>query len=180
MPAQGTREQKVEHPNPRRERRLRIVPRPGRLVCPGTCARADFGEQAGSPGSSRTASAAGRAAESLPAAGAELTVRREPESHSGTVDRIRPRVGIILTNAAEPAWLSHAELVRKGQPTLVPCRFAGGCRASTPCPCRSDAVGRFEPPGPDRIDELLVVLLVLVGVALGEVGDRFVERVTAA
>jgi len=32
----------------------------------------------------------------------------------------------------------------------------------------------------DRVDELLVVALVLVGVALGEVGDRLVERVTAA
>jgi hypothetical protein len=44
----------------------------------------------------------------------------------------------------------------------------------------SDAVGRIEPPGPDRVDELLVVPLVPVGVALCEVGDRCVERVTAA
>src|SRR5215469_12351677 len=42
-------------------------------------------------------------------------------------------------------------------------------------PRSSDAFNGFEPPGPDRVGELLVVLLVLVGVPLGEVGDRVIE-----
>src|SRR5215467_4654686 len=37
---------------------------------------------------------------------------------------------------------------------------------------------RFQPPATDGIDELVVVLLVLVGVAIGEVSDRYVECVT--
>ena len=44
----------------------------------------------------------------------------------------------------------------------------------------SDTFDRFEATGSDRFDELLVVLLVLVGVAFAEVGDRPVERVAAA
>ena len=36
----------------------------------------------------------------------------------------------------------------------------------------SEAFEGFQPPGSDRVDELLVVLFVLVGVPLGEVGDR--------
>jgi len=44
----------------------------------------------------------------------------------------------------------------------------------------SDTFDRFEAAGPDCRDELLVVLLVLVGVAFAEVGDRPVERVAAA
>ena len=43
-----------------------------------------------------------------------------------------------------------------------------------------NALGCFQPSGPDRVDELLVVALVLVGIALREVGDRVVERVAAA
>ena len=53
------------------------------------------------------------------------------------------------------------------------------CRQQT-LPDRPDALDCFQPPGSDRLDELLVVLLVLVGVALGEVGDRPVERVAVA
>src|SRR5262249_31426263 len=49
-----------------------------------------------------------------------------------------------------------------------------------PSPAPLHALEGFETPGPDRVDELLVVLLVLVRVAFGEVGDRFVERVTVA
>jgi hypothetical protein len=44
----------------------------------------------------------------------------------------------------------------------------------------SDAFEGFQPPGSDGCHEFLVVALVLVGVALGEVGDRLVERVAAA
>src|SRR5260370_11868473 len=44
----------------------------------------------------------------------------------------------------------------------------------------SDAFDRFQAPGLDRLRELLVVPFVLVGVPLGEVGDRFVERVALA
>src|SRR6188472_3725589 len=44
----------------------------------------------------------------------------------------------------------------------------------------SDALDRFQLSGTDRVHELLVVLLVLIGVPLGEVGDRFVERVAVA
>src|SRR5437016_2693232 len=38
-----------------------------------------------------------------------------------------------------------------------------------------DALGRFQAPGFDGLQEFLVVLLVLVGVALAEAGDRLVE-----
>jgi hypothetical protein len=38
----------------------------------------------------------------------------------------------------------------------------------------------FQPSGADRLDEGLMIQLVLVGVALGEVGDRPVELVAAA
>src|SRR4029077_1147460 len=44
----------------------------------------------------------------------------------------------------------------------------------------SDTLDRFEASGPDRLDELLVVPVVLVGVACGEVGDRPVECVVGA
>src|SRR5215212_1721116 len=44
----------------------------------------------------------------------------------------------------------------------------------------SDALTRFESPGSDRLDELLVVLFVLIGVALREVGDGPVKGVAVA
>src|SRR5580698_957716 len=44
----------------------------------------------------------------------------------------------------------------------------------------SDALDRLDAPRLDRLDEVLVVLLVLVGVTLREVGDRLVERVAGA
>src|SRR4029077_18665986 len=44
----------------------------------------------------------------------------------------------------------------------------------------SDALERFETAGPDRLNELLVVPLVLVGVATGEVGDGSVELIAFA
>src|SRR5215471_7927613 len=47
-------------------------------------------------------------------------------------------------------------------------------------PGSSNPFDGLQPPGGDRAGELLVVLLVLVGVALREVGGRFVERVAAA
>src|ERR1700722_5224436 len=53
-----------------------------------------------------------------------------------------------------------------------------GRRQTLPDP--SDAFGRCQAAGPDRLGELLVVLLVLVCVSLREVGDRFVERVALA
>ena len=37
---------------------------------------------------------------------------------------------------------------------------------------RSDAFEGFESSGSDRLDERLIIQFVLVGVALGEVGDR--------
>lgn len=45
---------------------------------------------------------------------------------------------------------------------------------------RSDAFARFEPSQSDRLDEVLEVAFVLVGVAQREVGDHLVERVSAA
>src|SRR4051812_27665475 len=44
----------------------------------------------------------------------------------------------------------------------------------------SHALQRFESAGSDCLDEFPEVLLVLIGVALGEVGDRPVEVVVAA
>ena len=44
----------------------------------------------------------------------------------------------------------------------------------------SDALACFQPPGPDGGDEFLVVALVLVGVALREVGDRLVKCIAVA
>jgi hypothetical protein len=44
---------------------------------------------------------------------------------------------------------------------------------------RSDAFVGFQPSGSDRLDEGLMVQLVLVGIALGEVSDRPVEAVAA-
>ena len=62
--------------------------------------------------------------------------------------------------------------------------WEGSHRAARPVlgsgPSFSDAFGDCEPSGPDGCDELLVVVLVLAGVAFGEVGDRFVERVAVA
>src|SRR5215831_12902505 len=54
--------------------------------------------------------------------------------------------------------------------------FIAGQLSSAP-PGSSNPFDGFQPPGPDRAGELLVVLLVLVGVALREVSDRCVERV---
>ena len=44
----------------------------------------------------------------------------------------------------------------------------------------SQALERFDPAGSDGLHEVVEVLLVLFGVALGEVGDRSVERVVVA
>jgi hypothetical protein len=44
----------------------------------------------------------------------------------------------------------------------------------------SDSLMRFEPSGSNCVHELPIVLFVLVGVALGEVGDRPVEGVVRA
>jgi hypothetical protein len=44
----------------------------------------------------------------------------------------------------------------------------------------SDALACFQPPGPDGGDAFLVVALVLVGVALREVGDRLVKCIAVA
>src|SRR5215813_7186967 len=60
------------------------------------------------------------------------------------------------------------------------CPAAGPARAPAAWPVPSDAFNRFQPPRLDRVDELVVVVVVLVGVPLREVGDRFVERVTLA
>ena len=45
---------------------------------------------------------------------------------------------------------------------------------------RSHPFDRFEPSGTDRLHERLIVLLVLVRIPLGEVGDRSIERVLLA
>jgi hypothetical protein len=42
------------------------------------------------------------------------------------------------------------------------------------------ALERVDSAGPDRLHERLKILLVLIGVALGELGDRSVERVVVA
>jgi hypothetical protein len=44
----------------------------------------------------------------------------------------------------------------------------------------SQALERFDSAGSDGLHEVVEVLLVLFGVALGEVGDRSVERVVVA
>ena len=44
----------------------------------------------------------------------------------------------------------------------------------------SHALERVDSAGSDGLHELLKILLVLIGVALGEVGDRSVERVVVA
>src|SRR3954452_1957214 len=44
----------------------------------------------------------------------------------------------------------------------------------------SHALRRFEPPVADRLHELVVVLLIAVGITLGEVGDRPLELVALA
>jgi hypothetical protein len=54
---------------------------------------------------------------------------------------------------------------------------SGGIR---PVAGGSDALEDGELPGPDCRDELLIIALVLVGVALGEVGDRLVECIAIA
>ena len=53
----------------------------------------------------------------------------------------------------------------------------GGASAVAGCSVMSDPLYGAEPTGPDGVDEGLVVTFVLVRVALGEVGDRLVERV---
>src|SRR5215475_66631 len=80
-------------------------------------------------------------------------------------------------------WAPTAPLAENSAVTILRSlarRSAGAvpdAAASTPRPIRSDAFEGFQPPGLDRLHELLVVLFVLVGVTLGEVGDRCVERV---
>ena len=51
-----------------------------------------------------------------------------------------------------------------------------GCRIL----CRSDAFECLESAGADRFGERVIVLVVLVCVAFGEVGDRLVELVFVA
>jgi uncharacterized protein (TIRG00374 family) len=56
---------------------------------------------------------------------------------------------------------------------------------SSPAPATTpattlDPFDRFQPARLDRGGELLVVALILVGIALGEVGDRAIERIAAA
>ena len=78
-----------------------------------------------------------------------------------------------MSNAQEPTRLG----------ALAPCRAGtSGRRLSRrgSARCASDALERLEPAGADRFGERLVVPLVLVGVALGEVGDRLVEPVLLA
>ena len=97
-------------------------------------------------------------------------------------------------NAAEPelpsirgvrigSVLAAEALVRHGLPHGDLRRVLGACRDSGPdaalCHALSDAFDRFQSARSDRVGEGLVVALVLVGVALGEVDDRLVERVAS-
>src|SRR5215475_3891721 len=61
----------------------------------------------------------------------------------------------------------------------MPCRPRNG-GSVTRWPLCSDAFECFQPAGFDCPDELVVVAFVLLGVPLGEVSDRFVERIAVA
>ncbi len=92
-----------------------------------------------------------------------------------------PRVAVLPSPPDYPARSHRAR---------PPCerRFAMASPASTRRPLAKirsaagglDALKDSELPGSDCHDELLIVVLVLVGVALAEVGDRFVERIAVA
>src|SRR4051794_18112624 len=69
-----------------------------------------------------------------------------------------------------------------GRSAPAPAGIAALRSLSRPSPARtaSEALAGFQMSSADGLDELLVVLFVLVGVALGEVGDGPVEPVTVA
>src|SRR5664279_1785219 len=96
-----------------------------------------------------------------------------------------PRTGIMLsfrrlrrlgpchrTGATASPAAGSPQRVRRDE-EWVSAACPGGPGADPP----SDPGDRLQPPGGDRSGELLVVLLVLFGVPLGEVGDRQVETV---
>src|SRR6516164_8636656 len=64
-------------------------------------------------------------------------------------------------------------------PSVPESRLTSAASAA-PRGLRSDSFDRLQPPGLDRADERLVVLLVLIRVRLREVGDRLLERVAQA
>src|SRR6516165_5128937 len=80
--------------------------------------------------------------------------------------------------AALPAARRSSPVAGRSGRALGRCPAAGAARAPSARPL--DAFNRSQPAGLDRIDELGVVPLVLVRVALGEVGDRLVECVGLA
>jgi hypothetical protein len=67
-----------------------------------------------------------------------------------------------------------------GQQTPIPPPARTALRIFHDAAALSHALERFDPTGPDSLHERLEVLLVLIGVALGELGDRSVERVVVA
>src|SRR5512133_404566 len=83
-----------------------------------------------------------------------------------------------LTGSApfqELRWSSHCST---GRSSTSVCTGTGALASEGPPP--SDTFVGFESSGSDRLDERLMIQLVLVGVTPGEVGDRPVEPVAAA
>src|SRR5215216_2237306 len=83
-----------------------------------------------------------------------------------------------LTGSApfqELRWSWHCST---GRSSTSVCTGTGALASEGPPP--SDAFVGFQPSGSDCLDEGLMIQFVLVGVALGEVGDRPVEPVAAA
>jgi hypothetical protein len=79
-----------------------------------------------------------------------------------------------------PGRKAEARLVEAGCPS-DPTRSALSQRLGNRRRSRASEPGlRLDRPSVDRVDQRLVVTGVLVGVGLGEVGDRAVERVTVA
>src|SRR5215203_3183865 len=92
---------------------------------------------------------------------------------TGATQRVPPR----LTGSApfqELRWSSHCST---GRSSTNVCTGTEALASEGPPP--SHAFVGFQPSGSDRLDEGLIIQLVLVGVALGEVGDRLVEPVAA-
>lgn len=82
---------------------------------------------------------------------------------------------------ARPSMTAFAMSITRDP--LLPSDGAGGADcadsrpAGHPCFVNSNAGNRLEPAGADGRTERLVVAFVLVCVALGEIGDRLVERI---
>jgi hypothetical protein len=95
---------------------------------------------------------------------------------AGYVSNCRPRAHAharVIESVRRPAGKRQF-----GQPTLLsPIGLAHRDRRRR---ALSNALDRCESSGADRLGRGLVVAVVLVGVALGEVGDRLVEAVTLA